>query len=72
MLVGIMMHGLVDAAMHASIALLVAGQPLDTDCQRSDYRQLGDGAVAARTGIGDGLADEQVFDSGQLHARLLG
>src|SRR5690606_11719607 len=67
MLVGVLVHGLVKATMHFAVALLVTLQAFGADLHRAFERLLGNGAVAAGTGIGYGLAGAKPVDSCQLH-----
>src|SRR5690606_21773386 len=59
---GIVVHRLVRAAVHARIALLVAGDAERADFHRAWPRRLGDGAPAARARVGHGLAGQDRLD----------
>src|SRR5690606_18496002 len=69
-LVGVVVHGLVHAAMHFRVTLFVALQPFDVDLDGARDRLLGDGAEAAWPGVGHGLARQHLLDSCQFHPTL--
>jgi len=65
-----MVDRLVRTAVNAAITLFVTLQPLGADRHGAFNRLFGDGTAAAGAGEGYGLADEQLFDPGQLHVPL--
>src|SRR5690606_8584971 len=56
---GIVVHGLVDAAVYPGVSLLIAFQPQRSDVHLPGAGRLGDGAPLAGTGVGDGDAGQQ-------------
>src|SRR5690606_35540782 len=60
---GVVVDGLVDAAMQAEVALLVALQAEFADAHAAAARRLGDAAAAARARVGHGRAGEQGIDA---------